>query len=132
MRRFRAPIVLLLAALLWIAGPVLLVLPSAVHAQEAASPEFAQWLSTVERAENTIARGQASDAAFETLRRELVEWRSQFEAGRSVNDTRIRTVQAEIEALGPPPAEGATEAPAVAQLRTTLNERHEELLAPVL
>jgi small-conductance mechanosensitive channel len=132
MRRFLAPVVLVLAALLWIAGPVLPLKPSALHAQEAASPEFAQWLSTVDRAEDTIARGQASDAAFETLRRELVDWRSQFEEGRRVNNTRIRTVQAEIEALGPPPAEGATEAPAVAQLRTTLNERLEELLAPVL
>jgi small-conductance mechanosensitive channel len=132
MRRLLAPVALLLAALLWVAGPVLPVASGAAQAQEASSPEVAQWLSTVDRAEDTIARGQASDAAFETLRRELVDWRSQFEAGRSVNQTRIRTVQAEIAALGPPPAEGATEAPSVAQLRTTLNERLEELLAPVL
>jgi small-conductance mechanosensitive channel len=132
MRRFLAPVVLVLAALLWIAGPVLQVTSTAAHAQEAPAPEFARWLSTVDRAEDTIARGQASDAAFETLRRELVDWRSQFQTGRSVNETRIRTVQAEIAALGPPPAEGVTEAPAVAQLRTTLNDRLEELLAPVL
>ena len=132
MRHVLAPVVLLLAALFWIAGPALPVWPTAAEAQQAATPEFAGWLSTVDRAEDTIARGQASDAAFETLRRELVDWRNQFEAGRRVNETRIRTVQAEIAALGPPPAEGVTEAPAIAQLRTSLNDRLEELLAPVL
>ncbi|MGI1661445.1 DUF3772 domain-containing protein [Palleronia sp. KMU-117] len=134
MRRLLDPLAFLLAAVLWIAGPVG---PGAPHgpfgpaaAQAQQGPDFETWLATVGRAEDTIARGLASDAAFETLRRELVDWRSQFETARSVNDTRVRTVQAEIAALGPPPAEGETEPASVAILRDTLNARLDTLLVP--
>ena len=79
------------------------------------------WTRLVERAENTISRGVASDSAFMDLRQELVAWRSDFEAAKSTNAARIRTVEAQIEALGPPPGEGASEPDAVAGVRADLN-----------
>jgi len=109
-----------------------LPVPSA-HAQGTSDVTFdvEAWTRLVERAENTIARGVASDSAFIDLRRELVTWRSIFEAAQSTNAARIRTVQAQIAALGPPPGEGASEPDAIAAVRTDLNSALEELMIPV-
>jgi small-conductance mechanosensitive channel len=85
----------------------------------------------VQRAEDTISRGAASDAAFEELRRELVRWRNIFEEAQSINASRIRTIEAQIAALGPAPGEGETEPEAVAELRRDLNAMLDELMVPV-
>jgi small-conductance mechanosensitive channel len=89
------------------------------------------WTRLVERAENTISRGVASDSAFMDLRQELVAWRSDFDAAKSTNAARIRTVEAQIEALGPPPGEGASEPDAVAGVRADLNSTLNDLMIPV-
>lgn len=94
-------------------------------------PDYEAWLVLVERAEDTIDVAEASDAALESLRRELIEWRNIFQQAQSINASRIRSVEAQIAALGPPPAEGESEPASVAELRHDLNAGLDELMVPV-
>lgn len=89
-----------------------------------------QWFILVDRAEETIANGRASDDALFALRSELDDWRNRLSQAREVNDTRIRTVSAQIDALGDPPAEGESESASVAELRSALTSRLDLLLVP--
>ncbi|WP_417524887.1 DUF3772 domain-containing protein [Marinovum sp.] len=93
--------------------------------------DYQSWTDLAERAEAALEAGRASDTAFEALRRELVEWRAQFLAAQGTNQSRIRTLQSQLDALGEPPAEGETEAEEVANRRAELAEQLAELRAPV-
>ena len=106
--------------------------PGAVHAQPSVqSPlDYEQWSTVATRAENSIEASRASTAAFETLREELVNWRQKFQDAQAANRTVIDTVLGQLEALGPPPEEGA-ESAEIAQQREALNERLSDLQAPV-
>ncbi|MGC9371551.1 MAG: DUF3772 domain-containing protein [Paracoccaceae bacterium] len=94
--------------------------------------DYAAWEATAKRAEEAIGTGRASNTALEQLRGELVGWRSQFPDGQDVNSARIATVREQIAALGPAPAEGATEPADIASRRAELNAQLEELQAPGL
>ncbi|MDO5631559.1 MAG: DUF3772 domain-containing protein [Paracoccus sp. (in: a-proteobacteria)] len=112
---------------------VLLLWSGAALAQQA--PETPQidynaWNQFAEQAEDTVAAGTATNAELADLRARLVEWREQFAAGQNLNASRIATVRDQIEALGPAPAEGATEDEEIATRRTTLNTQLSELQAP--
>ncbi len=121
---------ILLGLLAVSAGPG--VWPAPARAQEAAAAvDYETWSGVAERAEEAAAAGEASDAAFQALRAEIVEWRERFLAGQSANAARIRTLTAQVEALGPAPAEGETEAEDVARRRTELNQQLSEARAPV-
>ncbi|MCG6902772.1 MAG: DUF3772 domain-containing protein, partial [Rhodobacter sp.] len=104
----------------------------AVVAQEVVDTiNYTDWQSVAERAEASVAAGLASDKAFESLRSEVVVWRERFLRGQDANAQRIRTLRAQLVALGPPPAEGETEAEEVANRRRELNASLAEALAPV-
>jgi potassium efflux system protein len=94
--------------------------------------DYAAWEATAKRAEEAIGTGRASNAALEQLRSELVEWRRQFLGGQEANSARIATVREQIAALGPAPANGATEPAEIANRRAELNAQLEELQAPAL
>nr|WP_212525763.1 DUF3772 domain-containing protein [Actibacterium sp. MT2.3-13A] len=102
----------------------------AAGSQRAEGIDYAAWEATAKRAEEAIGTGRASNAAMEQLRAELVGWRSQFLAGQGVNSARIATVREQIAALGPAPAEGATEPAEIAARRAELTTQLEELRAP--
>ncbi|SLN20886.1 putative MscS family protein.1 precursor [Pseudoruegeria aquimaris] len=94
-------------------------------------PDYAAWQATVERAQEAIENDRASDSAMEELRRQIVQWREVFEDATGVNAARIRTLQAQIDALGPLPESG--EEPAnIAARRAELNERMAALREPVI
>ena len=61
---------------------------------------FKDWQATARRAETLIDAARASNAAFEALRQELVQYRQRFQQARSENDARIASLNAQIEALG--------------------------------
>lgn len=145
----------LTAVLLCLALATLAPLPGHAQSPEAASESLAQsdgkvaplggvnlpsgevldldeWTKLAERAEAAIEAGRASDSALESLRAEIVEWRAKFLSAQSVNDSRIRTLQAQLDALGPAPAEGETEPNDVAARRAELNAQITRLRAPVL
>jgi small-conductance mechanosensitive channel len=90
-----------------------------------------EWRDVAERAESILSGGRASSTMLEALRTDLVRWRTRFEAAEETNAARIATLRDEIDALGPVPTEGEVELPEIADQRAELNQRLEELLAPV-
>jgi len=99
-------------------------------AQETSDPDYAAWTETATRAELVIDAERASDPAFETLRQQLVDWRTQFQEATGLNAARIETLRAQIEALGPAPADGSFEPAEIASQRADLSERLSEAEAP--
>ncbi|PWE34225.1 DUF3772 domain-containing protein [Maritimibacter sp. 55A14] len=109
-------------------APPLMAQPSA--GTQAEAPDYDEWTRIAKRAEDTVARGEASNEALESLRKELVNWRSRFQSAQSVNDKRIKTIQGQIDALGPAPAEGESEPDAISERRSELNDQLAEARAP--
>ena len=87
------------------------------------------WEQTARRAEDAIEAGRASTTAFEELRSQLVTWREKFLAAQNTNKGAIKTLQAQIDALGPKP-EGTEEVPEIATQRVELEQRMAQLRAP--
>ncbi|GIT91914.1 mechanosensitive ion channel protein MscS [Jannaschia pagri] len=104
-------------------------LATPLRAQSEAVPP--EWTVVSERAVSLLQSETVSDAALDRLRAQLVDWRAQFDEARTANSGRIATVRAEIDALGPAPAEGESEPEDVASRRAELREQLETLLAPV-
>lgn len=94
--------------------------------------DFEAWNALAQRAESALEAGRASDAAFEDLRGQIAQWRSQFLDAQNQNQSRIRTIQSQIDALGEAPAEGETESEEVAARRAELNQQLALLRAPVV
>jgi len=115
-------------------GAAVLAAPVGVQAQTqsaAADVELEAWTALAQRAEEVISAARASNEAFEVLRADLVEWRQLFLSRQDVNAARIETLRSQLEALGPAPAEGETEAEELAARRTDLNMQLSEALSPV-
>jgi small-conductance mechanosensitive channel len=121
-----------LAALLLLSLGLVVAAPPGLLAQEPAEAtqgeaqeaiDYQTWEAEAARAENLLEAGTASTAFFENLRATLVEWRSRFLAAETANSARIETIRAQIEALGPPPEEGATEPDGIAERREDLNDQ---------
>ncbi len=95
-------------------------------------PDYDQWSATASRAEEAILSGRASNAAFETLRAQIADWREVFLEAQNTNKARIATIQRQLDALGPAPGEGESEAAEIAERRKELNAQLEKLRAPVV
>ena len=81
----------------------------------------------------TAGRPPATTAAqLNDIRARIVDWRGQFQDAQGVNGDRIATVESQIAALGPAPAEGATEPDDIAARRAELQAQLAELQAPRL
>ncbi len=91
-----------------------------------------KWLATAKRAEAAIKAGKASNAAFESLRDEIAGYRGAFEDARQQNAARIATLQSQLTALGPKPAEGQSEPTDIAALREQLTSQVNKLRVPVV
>ncbi len=114
---------------------------SGVLAQSAASvasendpgpPDYVAWERTATKAESQTQDRNTSDGALSTMRGYLVEWRATFQSAQNVNSARIATLRAQIDALGPAPAEGQMETEEIAVRRTELNDQLARLQAPVI
>jgi|JI8StandDraft_2_1071088.scaffolds.fasta_scaffold04383_4 small-conductance mechanosensitive channel len=131
----------LIARLLALALLVLLVPalpPSPALAQSAqtasgvAAPDYERWEILAAAAERRTDNPSTRDATLNLIREQVVEMRAQFVAARDAQRERIATVREQIAALGPPPAEGATEADEITQRRAELNAQLAEREAPLL
>jgi len=91
---------------------------------------YEAWQRTADRAERVLDAGRASNGALEALRLELTEYRQQFLEAGSQNADRLRTLRAQIEALGPPPEENGNEPENIAKLRQELQSQLANLSAP--
>ncbi len=103
----------------------------AVSAQVSTADTQAQqkWLSTAERAEKLIDNADAANAAFEAMRADLSDYREKFVSTRDQNSSRIRTLQSQIDALGPKPEDG-DEPQDIADLRERLTTQLDKLRVP--
>ena len=111
-----------------------LALPVIAFAQ-ATGPDYAAWEKLAEHSTTVLEQAQEentliTDEALSQLRSQVVKWRNQFEAAQGLNADQIETVKNQITALGPAPAEGATEDEAIAKRRAELNETLAKLQAP--
>ncbi|KAA8609085.1 mechanosensitive ion channel protein MscS [Salipiger aestuarii] len=95
------------------------------------SLDYDSWTGLASRAEQVLDRAQASSEALETLRADIAGWRDTFLQAESTNAARIQTLQSQISALGPPPAEGESEAQDIATRRSELTAELERIEAPV-
>ncbi len=94
------------------------------------APLYDEWESVATRAEAAVSASRASEAAFETLRAEIVGWREEFQSAQSSNASRLQTLRSQLEALGAAPEDGQTEAADIAERRAALNEQIARLAAP--
>ena len=94
--------------------------------------DYQRWESTAARAERALADGEAANSALETLRSEIANYRQRFQTAQSEQRERVATLQAQIDTLGPAPAEGETEANDIAQRRRELNQQLAQQRAPVV
>jgi small-conductance mechanosensitive channel len=129
MRFFRLILLVVLTAAVCLPGPAAAQPdPATVNVSEI---DYEAWESAANRAESLVDAGRASTAFFNNLRAELVRWRAVFlNAQSAANASRISTIEAQIAALGPPPADGAAEPEAIAERRADLNARLAEAQVP--
>jgi len=118
-RFFRGFAALCLTFLLWV---------SAGMAQT--EIDYDAWTTLATRGEEVIEAGRASDAALEDLRSEIATYRETFLTAQSDNSDRIATLQAQLDALGPPP-ENATESEEISVRRAELTDQLARLRTPV-
>lgn len=87
--------------------------------------------TTAERAQNAVEKAEASTEALEELRKQLVAFRTQATNQKSLAASKVTPVFERLQALGPAPAEGETEAFDVANLRSELNAQLKRVRGPV-
>ncbi|GAB5438537.1 DUF3772 domain-containing protein [Falsiruegeria mediterranea] len=122
-----------LCRILWAACAVfMLAFASTAQAQlsDESRDYYRGWIETAERAEEAVDANKASNAAFEQLRSDINNYRDIFDRVRNQNSERIRTLEGQISALGPAPADGKTEPPDLAQLRKHLEDQLNAVQVP--
>jgi small-conductance mechanosensitive channel len=97
---------------------------------EGVAPDYAAWEGVAADAEAAIENPETPNFALEQLRGQLAAWRERFLTAQNANRTRIDTIRNQISALGPPPEEGVSETPEIAQRRRALNGQLATLQAP--
>lgn len=108
--------------------------PLTIARQKAAAVglDYPAWTKLADRAEAQIANSVASVGIMEQTRAQIADWRAAFLAAQGLNATRIETLRKQIDALGPPPAEGQTEVAEIATRRKELTQQLVRLQAPVI
>ena len=96
------------------------------------APEFERFDQFAGAVETSLGKDRLPDSGLQSLRNALAEGRDEFVGARDTNAVEVEALQAQIDALGPPPAEGGTESASVAERRTVLEAALQEALAPRL
>ncbi len=112
------PLLALFVTLFWAATAV---------AQSIDYESFDRFAGSVEV---NIENNRLPDEGFESLRQSLVEWRNRFQTAQGINGPQIEALDAQIEALGDPPADGQTEPESIRNRRAELQQALEEARAP--
>lgn len=95
--------------------------------------DYAAWERAAQRAEDALAAGDAAQSPqLERLRTQLADWREALLGAENSNAARIATLRQQIDALGPAPAQGETEAAEIARRRAELSDQLVRLQAPGL
>jgi small-conductance mechanosensitive channel len=112
---------------------LLVLLASALVAQEVPGIDMPGWRALAERTETAVDDADTPNETLEDLRNDVADFRTQFNEARGVNATRIASLRDQLAQLGTPPAEGdaAPEAAEIARQRQQLEEQLATLTAPV-
>ncbi|PSL17247.1 DUF3772 domain-containing protein [Shimia abyssi] len=78
-----------------------------VLAQEV--PDYGAWEAVADRASEAIQNDRASEPAMASLRDEIADWREVFSEETSRQRVSVQTLQAQLDALGPKPADGVAD-----------------------
>lgn len=97
-----------------------------------AGPDYERWAVLAAAAERRTESPSTREATLNLIREQVVAMRAEFVAARDAQRERIATLREQIAALGPPPAEGATEAAEITQRRSELGALLAEREAPLL
>ena len=131
MRRLRVSVFFILALCLGGALGATFSLPAQAQVVSAAdAPDYAAWQVIAADAEAALAQAATSDTELEALRAVLVRWRDRFLVAQGANQTRVDTLQGQIAALGPPPADGVVEPADLTERRAELAALLAETTAP--
>ena len=79
--------------------------------------DYAGWERMAVRAENATQDRNAAGTELDRLRGQLVDWREALLGAQNANAARIVTLREQIDALGPAPDSGTTEAAEIAKRR---------------
>ena len=90
------------------------------------------WDEVASRVETTLEEGGATIAALEDLRAHIAAFRDRFSALQNSQSDRVATLQSQLDALGPAPEEGQSEARDIADRRAALERQLNEAQAPVV
>lgn len=96
------------------------------------APDYETWAGFVIRVDRVLQIDSADDATLERLRREVIDYREKFEEAEAINRAPADRTSRQIAALGPAPAEGASEPHEVASRRTELTNQLALLDAPMI
>lgn len=107
---------------LWIA------LASFSFAQGVGPGAYENWNKDAARAEAVLGNAEASDAALEALRSQIVDWRQTFLDAQSQDMARVGNLEDQLNALAPVPDSGADP---LADRRAALSEQLNEARAPL-
>ncbi|MHA6325821.1 DUF3772 domain-containing protein [Roseivivax sp. CAU 1753] len=120
--------------LIWAGAAVAQAPPEGAAASSGTRPEinFEQWDEVASRVEETLAESGAEIATLEELRAKVAAFRDRFNVQQTEQKTRVATLQSQIDALGPPPEEGKTEAQDIANRREELNRQLNAAQAPIV
>ena len=118
-----------LAGLAFVVG---LLLAVASWADETPSEhiDFAAFGTIAEDVERLVADRAAPEEDLVARRAELAAWRSRFLAAESANRATVQRLQAQVDALGPVPVEGAVEPSEIAERRAELGRQLAEAQVP--
>jgi small-conductance mechanosensitive channel len=92
--------------------------------------DYVAWRQMAERAEAEIGNRRTSTERMEEIRSHLAKWRAALLNSESANSARITTLRQQLEALGPTPAEGVSEAEEISKRRQELASQLVKLQAP--
>ena len=109
--------------ILWIS------LASLSFAQGVGFEAYENWNKDAARAEAVLGNAEASDAALEALRSQIVDWRQTFLDAQSQDLARVGILEDQLNALAPVPDTGADP---LADRRAALSEQLNEARAPLL
>ncbi len=90
---------------------------------------YAGWQELADETEKALDEPTEPNEVLSEYRKQIAAFRETFAEGRDKNAVRIRTLESQLEALGPKPEEGE-EPKDIADLRQTLNAQLDELRVP--
>ena len=103
---------------------------AAEPAADAADLDYALWERMADHAETEIENRNTTTERMEEIRSQLAKWRAALQSAQSANSARIATLRQQIDALGPAPADGATEADEISARRQELASQLVKAQAP--